>query len=119
MYDIEKCQKVKIDQGFFYLGPSSKEGSVGYMELNPKTSLVLHNRTTGIEKLIQVKEICSMIIYDLKEGRIVKLNEKEEFEIKPVGTWHIHCNPYDKTSLTYWEFSGDIRNIIEAIRKGN
>ncbi len=119
MYKIEKCQKVKVDQGFFYLGPSNKERSVGYLELNPKTSLTLHNRTTGIEKLTQVKEICSMIIYDLEEGRIIKLNEKDELEIKPVGTWHIHCNPYDKISLTHWDFDGDIRNIIEAIRRSN
>ncbi len=32
MYKIEKCQKVKVDQGFFYLGPSNKERSVGYLE---------------------------------------------------------------------------------------
>ena len=119
MIDIEKCQKIKIEQGFFYLGPSNKERSVGYVELNPKTSLALHNRTTGIEKLTQVKESCSMIVYNLDEGRVVKLNEKDEIEIKPVGTWHIHCNPYDKTSLTFWDFTGDIRNIIKAIRKSN
>ena len=119
MHDIEKCQKIKIDQGFFYLGPSDKKRSVGYLELDPKTSLVLHNRTTGIEKLTQIKGSCSMIIYDSDVGKIVRLNEKDELEIKPTGTWHIHCNPYDKTSLTYWDFSGDIRNIIETIRKSS
>ena len=119
MYDINKCQKIKIDQGFFYLGSSDKERSVGYLELNPKTSLALHNRPTGIEKLTQIKESCSMIIYDSDEGRVVKLNAKDEIEIKPAGIWHIHCNPYDKISLTYWDFAGDIMNIIEAIRKSN
>ena len=117
MHKIEKCQRIKIDQGFFYLGPSDKERSVGYLELNPKTSLTLHNRTTGIEKLTQVKGICSMIVYDSDKGRIVKLGKEDELEIKPVGTWHIHCNPYNKISLTYWDFAGDIESIIEAIRK--
>ena len=117
MYDIKDCQKIKIDQGFFYLGPSDKEKSVGYLELMPKTSLVLHNRTAGIEKLTQINGSCSMIVYRLNEDKIVKLNEKDGLEIKPAGTWHIHCNPYDKISLTYWDFSGDIRSIIEAIRK--
>ncbi len=117
MYNIKECQKIKIDQGFFYLGPSNEERSVGYMELNPKTSLLLHNRTAGIEKLTQIKESCSIIVYDPNKERIVKLNEKDELEIKPAGIWHIHCNPYDKISLTYWDFAGDIRNIIESIRK--
>ena len=119
MYDIRKCQKIKIDQGFFYLGSSDEEKSVGYLELDPKTSLVLHNRTAGIEKLIQINGSCSIIMYDSDKGRIVELNEKDELEIKPAGTWHIHCNPYDKTSLTYWDFFGDIRNIIETIRKSS
>lgn len=114
MYEIEKCQKIKIDQGFFYLGPSNKEKSVGYLELNPKTSLAW---TTGIEKLTQITGSCSMIVYSLDKDKIVKLNEKDKLEIKPAGTWHIHCNPYNKNSLTYWDFDGDIRNIIEAIRK--
>ena len=90
---------------------------MGYLELNSKTSLALHNRTTGIEKLTQITGSCSMIVYSLDKGKIVKLNEKDKLEIKPAGTWHIHCNPYNKTSLTYCDFDGDIRNIIEAIRK--
>lgn len=119
MYNIDKCQKIKIDQGYFYLGSSDKEKSVGYLELNPKTSLELHNRTAGIEKLTQINGSCSMIMYDSDKGRIVRLNKKDELEIKPAGTWHIHCNPYDKISLTYWYFDGDIRNIIEAIRESS
>lgn len=119
MYDIDNCQKVGIPQGVFYLGPSDKKQSIGYLELKPKQSLVLHNRPTGIEKLTQVKGKCSMVIYDSKQGRTVTLNENETLEIKPPGIWHIHVNPYNKISLTYWDFKGDITNIIEKIRKGN
>jgi len=32
MYDIKKCKIVKIDQGAFYLGESTKEKSVGYVD---------------------------------------------------------------------------------------
>jgi hypothetical protein len=43
MYDIKKCQKVEIPQGAFYLGESTKEKSVGYLGLKPRSSLSLHN----------------------------------------------------------------------------
>lgn len=55
MYDINKCDKVEIEQGAFYLGELTKEKSVGYLELKPNTSLTLHNRWGGIENLTQVK----------------------------------------------------------------
>jgi hypothetical protein len=44
MYDIKKCQKVDIEQGAFYFGKSTKEESIGYLELKPYTSLNIHNR---------------------------------------------------------------------------
>lgn len=117
IYPLEKCDKVPIPEGAFYLGKSDKEQSVGYLELNPKSSLNLHNRTTGIENLTQINGQCTMIVYDQPDGRIVKLEENDKLTIKPIGTWHIHCNPYDTTSLTYWDFHGDIMQIIEDIRK--
>lgn len=43
MYPIKNCQKVNIDQGAFYLGPSTKTKSVGYLELKPHSSLTIHN----------------------------------------------------------------------------
>lgn len=117
MYDINKCDKIEMPQGAFYLGPSDKKTSKGYLELNPKQSLTLHNRPQGIEKLTQVKGSCSMIIYDEGNEKIVKLEEGDEVEIKG-GVWHIHANPYNEASLTYWDFDGDITKIIEDIRKG-
>lgn len=118
MYDIKKCQKIKIDQGFFCLGESTKDKSVGYLELKPNTSLNLHNRFGGIENLTQVKGNCVMVIFDKIKGTNYKLDEGDRLKIKPEGVWHIHINPFKKMSLTYWHFKGDIRKVIEVIRKG-
>lgn len=58
-----------------------------------------------------------MIIFDRSEGTNYRLNERDKLSIKPEGVWHIHVNPFDQTSLTYWHFEGDIRGIVETIRK--
>lgn len=118
MFDLNKCDKVKIDQGFFYLGKSTKEKSVGYLELKPNNSLTLHNRWGGIENLTQVKGSCVIVVFDKPEGTNHKLDEGDKLRIEPEGTWHIHVNPNDKPSLTYWNFEGDITKIIEEIKKG-
>lgn len=76
----------------------------------------MHNRTTGIERLTQVKGKASMIVYDQPEGRMVTMNTGDKLEIVPAGTWHIHGNPFDEVCLQYWDFEGDITGIIEAIR---
>jgi len=117
MFEKNKCQKVEIPQGAFYLGPSDEERSVGYLELKPETSLTLHNRPSGIERLTQVEGKCSMVVYDMEEGRLATLNKGDTLEITPPGTWHIHVNPFDDVSLAYWDFEGDITHIIEKIGK--
>lgn len=116
MQDINKCDKIEMEQGAFYLGESTEETSVGYMELKPHTSLDLHNRVKGIENLIQVKGRCVVVVFDKAEGSNRKLEEGGTLRIEPEGVWHIHANPFDETSLTYWHFDGDIRKIIEVIR---
>ena len=118
MFDIGKCDKVRIEQGAFYLGESTRQKSVGYLELEPHKSLPIHNRLGGIENLTQVKNSCVMILFDKPEGTTYRLDEKDTLKIEPEGVWHIHANPYSKRSLTYWHFEGDIRKIIEDIRKG-
>ncbi len=118
MYNIQKCQKIEIEQGTFFLGESTKEKSVGYLELKPHTSLTIHNRLGGIENLIQVEGDSVMIVFDTPSGTNYKLSKGDKLQIKPEGVWHIHSNPFDKTSLTYWYFEGDIRNVIKAIRDG-
>ena len=118
MFDIKKCDKIDMDQGAFYLGESDEEKSVGYLELEPHSSLTLHNRLGGIENLTQVKGSCVIVVFDKEEGTNHLLKEKDTLKIEPEGIWHIHVNPTDETSLTYWHFEGDIREIIENIKKG-
>ena len=107
-----------MEQGCFYLGESDKEKSVGYLELKPHSSLVLHNRLGGNENLTQVKNRCVMVVFENEKGTNYLLGEGDELRIEPEGVWHVHVNPFDKRSLTYWSFEGDIRKIIEDIRKG-
>ena len=117
MYDIEKCEKIEIEQGAFYLGESNKERSVGYLELKPCSSLPLHDRKGGIEHLTQVKGSCLMVVFDSPTGTNHKIDEGEQLSLEPEGVRHIHANPFDETSLTYWRFEGDIRHGIEGIRR--
>ena len=114
MYDIFRCQKITIPQGFIYIGLSTVKKSVGYLELNPKQSLTLHHRP-AIEKLTQVRGKCDVLVYDDQKSKLVTLNPDDTLIIKPAGTYHIHINPYNDDSLTYWDFDGDITQIIEEL----
>ncbi|HEQ65256.1 MAG TPA: hypothetical protein ENN64_00295 [bacterium] len=58
-----------------------------------------------------------MIIFDDKKGTNYLFNPKDELKIEPDGVWHIHANPFDEESITYWRFEGDIREVIDNIRK--
>lgn len=118
MFDINKCEKINFPQGAIYLGPSNEKKSVGYLELNHYTSLNLHNRP-AIEKLTQVKGRCNMVVYKEEKGKTFLLNPGDVLIIKELNTWHIHVNPYDEVSLTYWDFDGDIREIVGNIRKAS
>ena len=119
MYPIGECQKVDIKQGAFYFGISNRERSEGYLEFKPYTSLDIHNRSGGIENLVQVKGSCVMVIFSNDRGENYKLDPKNKLSIIPEGVWHIHSNPFSKKSLTYWHFEGDIRKIIENIKNSN
>lgn len=89
---------------------------MGYLELKPHSSLTLHKRG-AIENLTQVKNSCVIVMFDSPEGTTHRLDKGDILRIEPEGTWHIHANPFGKTSLTYWYFEGDVREIIEAIKK--
>jgi len=117
-YPIENCEKVEIPQGAFYLGTSDKDKSVGYLELKPHSSLILHNRFGGYENLTQVQGRCVMVIFDTEEGTNHLINKGDTFKIEPEGIWHIHVNPFKEKCLTYWHFEGDIRHVIKKIRQG-
>lgn len=115
MHPIEQCEKVVIPQGALYLGPSDTKYSVGYLELQPHTSLTLHNRP-AIERLTQVKGKSVMVIFDTTQGKTVLLDTGNSVIMKP-NTWHIHSNPFSEISLTYWDFAGDVTEIIQTIRR--
>lgn len=115
MQPLEQCQKIDLPQGAIYLGESNSTQSVGYLELNPHTSLTLHNRP-AIEKLTQVKHTGQIVLYKENQGEVITFEEGDHFVIEPANTWHIHTNPFDTVSLTYWDFEGDITEIIENIR---
>jgi hypothetical protein len=117
MVDIQDCEKVVTENSTFYLGPSTKEYSEGYLELAPHTSLPIHNRTGSIETLTQYKGKSVMIVFDKEVGTNHLLTPKDHLEILPEGVWHIHSNPFESISITHWHFSGDIRSVIENIRK--
>ena len=115
-FDLKKCEKIATRQGAFYLGPSDRKRSVGYLKLNPHSSLEMHNRTAAVENLAQVKGRCCMVVFFPSGTKTFELAAGDRLTIKPAGTWHIHANPFGKPSLTYWEADGDIRKIIEKIR---
>jgi len=116
MQDINTCQKIRLPQGAIYLGESDKSRSVGYLELHPHTSLTLHNRPTE-EVLTQVQGKTSIIEYDEKGNCAEQVLKKgEKHTIAPAGKYHIHVNPFKEKSITYWDFPGDITEIIESIR---
>lgn len=116
MYKLKKCEKIEIEQGAIYLGPSNKKQSVGYLELNPYTSLTLHIRP-GSESLTQIKGRCDMVWYLNNKHHVNTIRVDDKPLVIPAGAYHIHVNPYNKVSLTYWDFDGDITEIIETIRK--
>ena len=119
MYPLNKCQKVISGNATFYLGPSTKQKSDGYLKLKPRSSLSLHNREGGIEILTQVKGKCLMIVFDKPRGTNHFLKPGDKLAIKPKGVDHIHTNPFKEECLTYWHFDGDIRQVIENIKKSS
>ena len=57
-----------------------------------------------------------MVVFNDDKGETIVLETGASITINPT-VWHIHTNPYDKVSITYWDFDGDIREIIENINK--
>ena len=104
MYDINKCEKVKIKEWMVYIWETSKQKSVWYIELNTKTSLPMKNRATSIENIIQTEWSSVITIFDTAIGTNKKLNKWDKLKIKPEWLWHIHSNPFDKKYINYFYF---------------
>ena len=111
-------ENYKLPQGSIMVAFSDENLSVGTLELNPKQELTKHNRPC-LESLFQLEGTCTMKLFeDNGEIKEVMLNKGDSLDI-PKEKFHIHSNPTDKKSITLWKASGDIRTIIENIRKSS
>ena len=111
-------EKYGLQQGNIMIAFSDKSLSVGTLEINPKQELAKHNRPVP-ESLFQVKGKCMMKLFG-EDGTVneVVLNEGESIDIPPLK-FHIHSNPFDDASVTFWKASGDITGIINKIRESS
>ncbi len=112
---FESC---KIPEGNILIAFSDRNLSVGTLELNPKKELQKHNRPVP-ESLFQLKGRCKIKLFGDEENiEEVVLNEGDSIDIPP-EKYHIHSNPFEDTSLTFWKASGDITEIIDNIRNSS
>ncbi len=111
-------EEYKLEQGHIMIAFSDKNLSVGTLELEPKKELTKHNRPV-LESLFQLEGKCIMKLFE-EDGIIkeVTLNKGDSIDISPLK-YHIHSNPFDEISITFWKASGDITNIINKIRESN
>jgi len=111
-------EKFELEQGNIMIAYSDKNLSVGTLELKPNKELAKHNRPV-LESLFQLKGKCVMKLFE-EDGSVKKviLNKGESIDIAPLQ-FHIHSNESDEESITFWKASGDIREIIETIRKSS
>ena len=111
-------EKYDLEQGNIMIAFSDKNLSVGTLEINSQQELAKHNRPV-LESLFQLKGKCTIKLFE--EGGTVKdivLSEGESIDIPPFK-FHIHANPFDESSLTFWKASGDITEIINTIRENS
>ena len=112
---FEPC---KIPEGNILIAFSDTNLSVGTLELDPKKELQKHNRPVP-ESLFQLKGRCKIKLFGDDESiEEVVLNEGDSIDIPP-EKYHIHSNPFEENSLTFWKASGDITEIIETIRNSS
>ncbi len=102
-----------ILQGKIMIAFSDKTLSVGTLELKPKQELARHSRPV-LESLFQIRGACAIKFDD---GEVI-LKEGEAINIKS-NRFHIHSNPFNEVSITFWKASGDITKIINSIRKNS
>ncbi|MCK5476699.1 MAG: hypothetical protein KAI55_02160 [Candidatus Aenigmarchaeota archaeon] len=107
-----------LPTGNIMIAFSDKNLSVGTLELNPNQELLKHNRPV-IESLFQLEGRCVMKFFEeYGDTKEVILNEGDSININP-GKYHIHSNPYNEKSITFWKANGDITKIIDNIRNNS
>lgn len=97
---------------------SDHDLSVGVLGIDPGRELSSHNRP-ALESLFQIKGKCIMKLFEVDDTvREIILEEGESIDIPPL-TFHIHSNPFNDESITFWRARGDITEIIQRIRNNS
>ncbi len=111
-------EKYNLEQGNIMIAFSDKNLSVGTLEINSNKELAKHNRPV-LESLFQLEGKCVIKLFeDNEEIKEVVLSKGESIDISPCK-FHIHANPFDDVSITFWKANGDITEIIDKIRESN
>ena len=113
--NFETC---KISEGKIVIAYSDENFSLGFLEVNPDSEFKKHNRPC-VETLYQIKGNATMLLFDEDGNREeIALSEGEELEIS-AGKYHIHSNRTAEPCIQMWKAKGDIRDILNNIRKAS
>jgi len=111
-------EKYNIPEGYIMIAYSDQNLSVGILELNPGKELSKHNRP-ALESLFQIQGKSVMKLFE-DDGSVneIILGEGKTIDIPPLK-FHVHSNPYEEKSITFWKAKGDITEVINKIRNNN
>lgn len=112
-FKIEDCEIYESSECRIFIGPSTKESSIGFLELNPRKKLSRHSRPVD-EELVQIEGISTMTLFSSHSVEEITLKKGDYLKI-PANKPHIHENRSSGKSLTLWKFEGDITEVIEKI----
>jgi quercetin dioxygenase-like cupin family protein len=101
----------------FYFSHSSSEFTTGVMMIPPGTALPKHNRPLAIENLVQLAGKCEMTTFDDQDRPAVHVLVVDATLSMGIGQYHIHANPYQEASYTFFKAVGDITAIVENVRQ--
>lgn len=107
-----------LTEARFCFSHSDESFTTGVLILKPDTELPKHNRPLAFENLTQVSGISQLTLldeqgtvevsYDLRPGTLLRMKK---------GQWHIHSNPFEEESITFFKAQGDITEVVAQIRK--
>ncbi|HCR81537.1 MAG: hypothetical protein UY13_C0002G0006 [Candidatus Pacebacteria bacterium GW2011_GWB1_47_8] len=104
-------------QAQFYFSHSDKQFTTGVLVLHPGKELAKHNRPLAVENLIQIAGKCVMKVYSSEteyENKALKVGDSLSMA---KGVYHIHSNPFQEISVTFFKAEGDITKIMDNLRK--
>lgn len=101
----------------FYFSHSDETFTTGVMLIPPDSALPKHNRPLAYENLIQLSGKCKITVFDTQDhGTDHILSVDDSFRMEK-GQYHIHANPFDEPSLTFFKAEGDITEIVKVLRE--